>query len=841
MAEQKKNNGRKSKTPAKSETKPAAEKKKIRPNVNQQWSVLLFALAILILLLALIQGSSGWFLIHQVLKGFFGLSLLFIPVMLCYTAVMLDKDETPQKIMYRALLGLIATAVFSGFLEIMFGGGRLQGEGIFSSLKMLYQEGIEWKGGGVLSALIAIPLLDLFGDIGSKIIICLLLFVSVMWLTKKSLMEFFSMMTSPFRKAWGVLQADREDAGILKDFEAEELEKEIRSEREALAIAEDGAKKSRKKNEEPKFLMDVPVRQDEPTVSLKKKKGLVPISGVVNDALADVPNETVEEEPSAEQEKDPALDELIRKATKPKKKTKEEERQEAVSEIEEEIAQQAEEIPVPETVYQLPSLDFLNKGESHANDPGASVELREKADVLTSVLQSFNVSVRIINIARGPSVTRYELQPAAGVKVSKITSLADDIALNLAADGVRIEAPIPGKAAVGIEIPNSNRDTVSLRELLESPEFQESKSKLTFAVGRDIAGNAIIGDIAKMPHMIIAGTTGSGKSICTNSIIMSILYHATPAEVKLILIDPKIVEFRVYDGIPHLLIPVVTDPKKAAGALNWAVQEMLQRYQIFAETGVRDLGDYNCLCQARDDLKPMPQIVIAIDELADLMMAASKEVEDSICRLAQMARAAGMHLIIATQRPTTDIITGLIKANIPSRIALKVKAAIDSRIILDESGADKLLGYGDMLFMPNGQPKPVRVQGCYVSTQEIERVVSFIKQGTTSEYNEEIMQAVDRIAASSEEKKNIESDESIPEGDNELLERAIEVVVAAGQASTSNLQRRLKLGYAKAARIMDEMEEMGIIGPYEGAKPRRVLLTQMQYEERKLRKMNEND
>ncbi len=838
MAEQKKNTGRKPKTPAKKESKPAAEKK-IRPNVNQQWSVLLFALAILILLLALIQGSSGWYLIHQVLKGFFGLSLLFIPVMLCYTAVMLDKDETPQKIMYRALLGLIATAVFSGFLEIMFGGGRLQGEGIFSSLKMLYQEGIEWKGGGVLSALIAIPLLDLFGDIGSKIIICLLLFVSIMWLTKKSLTEFFAMLASPFRKAWGVLREDREDAGILKDFEAEELEKEIRSEREALAIAEDGAKKSRKKNEEPRFLMDVPVKQDEPAVSLKKKKGLVPISGVVNDVMADIPNETVEEEPA--EKKDPALDELIRKATKPKKKTKEEERQEAVSEIADEIAQQAEETPAPKAVYQLPSLDFLNKGESHADDPGAGAELREKADVLTSVLQSFNVSVRIINIARGPAVTRYELQPAAGVKVSKITSLADDIALSLAADGVRIEAPIPGKAAIGIEIPNSNRDTVSLRELLESPQFQESKSKLTFAVGRDIAGNAIIGDIAKMPHMIIAGTTGSGKSICTNSIIMSILYHATPAEVKLILIDPKIVEFRVYDGIPHLLIPVVTDPKKAAGALNWAVQEMLQRYQTFAETGVRDLGDYNRLCQERTDLTPMPQIVIAIDELADLMMAASKEVEDSICRLAQMARAAGMHLIIATQRPTTDIITGLIKANIPSRIALTVKSNIDSRTILDTGGAEKLLGKGDMLYMPNGQPKPVRVLGCYVSTQEIERVVSFIKQGADSEYNEEIMQAVDRIAASSEEKKPAEIDDSVPEGDNELLEKAIEVVVAAGQASTSNLQRRLKLGYARAARIMDELEEMGIIGPYEGAKPRRVLLTQMQYEERKLRKMNEND
>ena len=427
----------------------------------------------------------------------------------------------------------------------------------------------------------------------------------------------------------------------------------------------------------------------------------------------------------------------------------------------------------------MPPIQFLNRGKTNANDPKTKSEIREKADILRDVLNSFNVEAKITDIARGPSVTRYEVQPAAGVKVSRVTSLANDIALNFAADGVRIEAPVPGKPAIGIEVPNETRDTVSLRELLESKEFMESKSKLTFGVGKDIAGNIIIGDIAKMPHMIIAGATGSGKSVCTNSIIMSILYHASPEEVRLILIDPKIVEFRVYDGIPHLLIPVVTDPKKAAGALGWAVQEMLKRYDIFAEHSVRNLEEYNQLCKRNKSLQKMPQILICIDELAELMMTASKEVEDSICRLAQLARAAGMHLIIATQRPTANIITGLIKANIPSRIALSVKSQIDSRVILDTGGAETLLGNGDMLYLPNGQPKPVRVQGCYVSTGEIEKVVKFVKAQCTSEYDEAIMEEVDKLTV---------------------------------------------------ATPTDEKA-------YEGAKPRRVLMTKEQLDERKLKRM----
>jgi S-DNA-T family DNA segregation ATPase FtsK/SpoIIIE len=500
----------------------------------------------------------------------------------------------------------------------------------------------------------------------------------------------------------------------------------------------------------------------------------------------------------------------------------------------------------PARPYQIPSIDFLQNGVSRAGDPAVDQEMKEKAGILVETLKSFGVTVRITGIFRGPSVTRYEIQPAAGIKVSKITGLADDIALSLAAQGVRIEAPIPGKPAIGIEVPNSHKDTVSLREILESDSFRSSRSKLAFAVGRDIAGNAVVGDIARLPHMIIAGATGSGKSVCTNSIIMSILYHATPEEVKLILIDPKIVEFTVYEGIPHLLIPVVTDPKKAAGALNWAVQEMQRRYNLFAENSVRDLGDYNAAAaQPGSGLEPMPQIVVIIDELADLMMTTSKEVEDSICRLAQKARAAGMHLIIATQRPTTDIITGLIKANIPSRIALSVMSQVDSRTILDTGGAEKLLGHGDMLYLPNGKIKPVRVQGCFTSTKEIEKVVDFIKSQTQSEYSDEIMEQVEQsIPVTKAEAKELRAAEKAaavnepePGSDEDVLERAIEVVVEAGQASTSSLQRRLKLGYARAARMMDELEQMGVIGSYEGAKPRKVLMTKEQLAERKMRRL----
>lgn len=486
-----------------------------------------------------------------------------------------------------------------------------------------------------------------------------------------------------------------------------------------------------------------------------------------------------------------------------------------------------------EPPYTPPPIDILNEIEK-PNEENLQEELRSNAEKLVSTLQSFGVQTRIIDIARGPAVTRYELQPSAGVKISKITNLADDIALNLAASGVRIEAPIPNKPAVGIEVPNKVISTVSIREIIDSPEFQQAKSPLAVALGRDIAGKVTIADLAKMPHTLIAGSTGSGKSVCINSLIVSMLYHSTPQQVKLLLIDPKMVELGIYNGIPHLLIPVVTDPKKAAGALSWAVNEMLNRYQLFKDYSVRDMAGFNRAAE-KNGVKPMPQIVIIIDELADLMMAAPGEVEDSICRLAQMARAAGMHLVIATQRPSVDVITGVIKANIPSRIAFAVSSQIDSRTILDASGAEKLLGRGDMLFSPIGASKPTRVQGCFVTDGEVERIVEFIKQsGQQMTYDEQILQEIDRHAVADKKKGKDKEDGGGFSDEDEMLPSAIEIVVETGQASTSMLQRRLKLGYARAARLMDAMEEKGIIGPFEGSKPRQVLITKERWIEMKM-------
>lgn len=496
--------------------------------------------------------------------------------------------------------------------------------------------------------------------------------------------------------------------------------------------------------------------------------------------------------------------------------------------------------PPKKLVYHKPPFTLLRIGKG----PGAANtdEMKANAQLLVDTLASFGVQTRIVDISRGPAVTRYELQPSAGVKISKITGLADDIALNLAAAGVRIEAPIPNKAAVGIEVPNKSVSTVTLREIVDSEQFLSAKSKLAVALGRDIAGNVTLADIAKMPHLLIAGSTGSGKSVCINSIIMSLLFRAQPEEVRFLMIDPKVVELGVYNGIPHLLVPVVTDPKKAAGALSWAVTEMLKRYKLFADNSVRDLNGFNNLADRTEGMERMPQVVIIIDELADLMMAAPNEIEDYICRLAQMARAAGMHLIIATQRPSVDVITGVIKANIPSRIAFAVSSQIDSRTILDMGGAEKLLGRGDMLFNPVGSAKPIRVQGCFVTDEEIEAVISFIKNDATADYDQQIVQEIDSHVVAGKGGKGGGSAASSDNGDggaeDEMLMAAIECVVEAGMASTSLLQRRLKLGYARAARIVDEMEARGIVGPFEGSKPRQVLLTPERLAELKLAQQN---
>ena len=489
--------------------------------------------------------------------------------------------------------------------------------------------------------------------------------------------------------------------------------------------------------------------------------------------------------------------------------------------------------------YQYPGIDLFEKAPEES-DPNAQDELKANAQKLVDTLESFGVRTRVLDISRGPSVTRYEVQPMAGVKISRITSLADDIALNLAVADVRMEAPIPGKPAVGIEVPNHKKTPVYIRSVFESQAFLRMTSPLGIALGKDIAGVAQVADLCKMPHLLIAGSTGSGKSVCVNSIIMSLLFRSSPEDVKLILIDPKVVELAEYNGIPHLLMPVITEPKKAAGALSSAVQEMERRYHLFAENNVRDIKSFNKLAATDPMLEKMPYIAIIIDELADLMMVVGKDVEDSICRIAQKARAAGMHLIVATQRPSVDVITGLIKANIPSRIAFAVSSQVDSRTILDGAGAEKLLGMGDMLFMPVGAPKPIRIQGTFVRDEEISRVLDFIKQSATVQYDEAMIEAMEKHAIMDGKKGASSADADEETGSDPMLKQAVEVVIDAGQASTSLLQRRCKLGYARAARIMDEMEQKGIIGPYEGAKPRAVLISRQQWLEMQMNQPDES-
>ena len=495
---------------------------------------------------------------------------------------------------------------------------------------------------------------------------------------------------------------------------------------------------------------------------------------------------------------------------------------------------------VEEDNYSFPPLDLLADNSS-SNGEFDKKEIHATAVKLQKTLASFGVEAKVTNITKGPTVTRYELTPSIGVKVSKIVNLSDDIALNLAAKSIRIEAPIPGKAAVGIEIPNKTPESVYLREVISSSAFKEHPSKLAFSLGKDAAGDIVVGDIAKMPHVLIAGATGSGKSVCINTLITSILYKAKPSEVKMILIDPKMVELSGYNGIPHLLIPVVTDPKKAAGSLNWAVQEMVNRYSLFASKGVKDIKGYNKIIEKEEGVK-LPQIVIIIDELADLMMVAPNDVEDAICRLAQMARAAGMHLVIATQRPSVDVITGIIKANVPSRIAFTVSSQVDSRTILDSAGAEKLLGKGDMLYFPVGETKPLRIQGAFVSEKEIESIVEYIKNNFEATYSDDIIESIEKANIKTKGEKVSKSE--APEDGNDfdpLLDEAIDMVVDMGQASASMIQRRFKVGYSRAGRIIDQMEERGFISGYEGSKPRKVLISKAEWQEKKLEKQDENN
>ncbi|MBR4201012.1 MAG: DNA translocase FtsK [Oscillospiraceae bacterium] len=881
------------KSPARRYASGGSAAKSARPAPKQQnpqlHSVLMIAAGVLIAAFAFVPGTRAWAVMQNLLRGMFGIGVALVPIILIVTGWLIGQERS-QKASARAVWGILLTLAASALVQVFLGDDLLavqpedvQVSRFTAAVKVLWENGKELRGGGLISGILVVPLVAAFDVTGARIVITLIVIVLLMLLTNRGIVEMLQIITKPFVWIWHGIEdaATRGYEGIRSDFyedgddeyddEDEDEDAEEPDEEPERAETEQKYIRGSKRKQLP--LKDEEEPEEEPlpkTPRRKRREEEKQMEEVAfflgGDTDAPQPDElhNIDVDVPIYDHNDPVPEEQMNRLTPEHQSGVESIKdsldddaqfQSLVEEAAKESDEQANRLPwldrsdakedpsdeskyeeEPEIPYIAPRLDLLNMTDNSANDADKSMELREKGKLLVDTLASFGVSVRITGIRRGPTVTRYEIQPAAGVKIAKITALADDIGLNLGGKSVRIEAPIPGKPAVGVEVPNNHKDTVTLRELLETPDFQESKSKLTFAVGKDIDGHVILGDIAKMPHMIIAGTTGSGKSVCTNSIIMSILFHASPDEVRLILIDPKVVEFQPYDGIPHLLIPVITQPQKAAGALNWAVLEMERRYMLCATYGVRDLKGYNAIAENNPELKRLPQIVIIIDEFADLMMSSGKEVEAAVIRIAQKARAAGIHLIIATQRPTVDVITGLIKSNVPSRIGMSVKSAVDSRTILDSAGAETLLGNGDLLFYPNGWREPKRVQGCFVSDKEVEAVTSFLKSGGVSEYDTEIMDAVEQaIPAAKGEKTSGDDDLGELTGEEALILRAAEVAVDAGQISTTALQRRLKLGYAKAARIVDEMEERGIIGPSEGAKPRKVIMTPQELTEWKLR------
>ena len=715
-----------------------------------------------------------------------------------------------------------------------------------STLSGLLSTGMEGSSGGLLGGGLYILLEWALSSIGALLILLVLFIVSLLVACRITPQALYDMVRPP--------EYEYEDEEERERYEAPLQLPNIHEAAAAHAQRREERRAHRKSD------FDIPIDTDPPgedkpgeeLIDPRKRKGKAIAPDEYLRSLRDnvkkkagsimdlVENKQPEEESAHVSE--PEHEAAPAPASKSKKT-------ENISETEQEAMNiaidESQKAPMP--VYDYPPIDLLTQGK-HASVAGAEAELRESSACLLDTLDSFNIEAQIIGIVRGPSVTRFELTIPRGIKISRITALSDDIALSLGAANVRI-APIPDKVAVGIEVPNKTVNTVFIRECIGSPAFANAKSRLSFAVGKDITGKPVIGDIAKMPHMLIAGTTGSGKSVCINSMLISLLYKSTPEEVRLIMVDPKMVELGNYNGIPHLLIPVVTDPKKAAGALNWAVGEMERRYKLFADHQVRNLVGYNDLMRSEkakaeqtedghpEQYQVLPQIVIVIDELADLMMVAAKEVENSICRIAQKARAAGMHLVVATQRPSADVITGIMKANIPSRIAFAVASQIESRIILDTTGAEKLIGKGDMLYAPLGEGKPTRVQGCFISNEEIEAVIARIKETSTAEYSEEILEHIEQQAEQVGNNKGGSSGTNDPSDDeDELIEEAIEVIMDCRQASTSMLQRRLKLGYSRAARIIDQIEDRGIIGPSEGSKPRQILISREDWQEMKLRR-----
>ncbi|WP_069988921.1 DNA translocase FtsK [Massilioclostridium coli] len=802
----------KGKTPVKKTTtrKPAAKREEQQQYQNHRRHlvcILTFGIGLLVTAFAFITGQNIWTGVHNFLFGLFGIPAFFIGPIIMVMAVLSARERTVFSIQQKLWQIIVLFILICGEVQVL-SSQQPVGANLGDKLLFCYDTGTQIKGSGLVGGLIGMPLTAAFGKTASAVLLAILIFIVLLILTGATLIGFFRGMAKPVKKL---------EEGYVQ---RRELREEGQGSRFDIDVDLGPESMPEHPVASPKRFCVPDIGEEEPKQSRKEKKRKK------QEAIPELTTEEI----SAVPEEAAQLDDLVKKAAVPP-----EEQPEIKSDptIGDELSTRLQEDH--QNQYKFPPISLL-KAHTKSNNRDVSGELRANADRLVDTLKSFGVETRIIDICRGPSVTRYELQPSAGVKISKITNLADDIALNLASGGVRIEAPIPNKAAVGIEVPNKKNDIVMLREIVEDPSFRQAKSPLSFALGKDIAGNPMVADIGKMPHVLIAGSTGSGKSVCINSLIISLIYKSSPDDVRLLMIDPKVVELGIYNGIPHLLVPVVTDPRKAAGALGWAVTEMLNRYKLFADNSVRDINGYNRMAHNSEDVAPLPQIVIIIDELADLMMAASNEVEDSICRLAQMARAAGMHLVIATQRPSVDVITGVIKANIPSRIAFAVSSQVDSRTILDGSGAEKLLGKGDMLFSPVGSQKPTRVQGCFVSDDEVEQVVEFVKSQETADYSDDIIEEIEKQAVAEPQKQNggggfDDHDVMLPE--------AIECVVEAGQASTSFLQRRLKLGYARAARIMDEMEQRGIVGPQEGSKPRQVLLNKQQWIEMNLNQNND--
>lgn len=813
----------------------------VRERENRRfWSYILFFFGILELLITFVEGDGLWKWLHELNRGLFGVTVFLFAPMIIYVALMIASDVTHNKVIAKVVEGSVLMLLISGMAQIIQ-VGSVDGSSFWLKLVGLFNDGKQLRGGGLASALLGWPLLSLFKRVGAGIVIVLVAFTFIMLLTNVTLPQLLKAISKPFVKSYEAVNEERIERAAQPPKPPREKKEPRRNGRVDIAkfYPDDGPDTAAE--------AFVPVAEaEEATDKVDASKIDMPVHPVKAPVIT---HEKLEE--TAKTTDNEELKKIIENAigdSREEKKSKDEPVKPPVVNVDKNGQTTFFEKDNKISAYVYPPVDILKYAKNPVAADIVQQEIQEKSAKLVETLETYGAKTRIVGIHRGPSVTRYELQPAAGVRVSKITGLADDIALNLAAMSVRIEAPVPGKACIGIEVPNDHRDTVSLRELIDSEEYRKAKGKLTFAVGKDIEGNIIIGDIAKMPHMLVAGTTGSGKSVFTNSIILSILYHASPDEVKLILIDPKKVEFPIYNKIPHLLIPVVTEPLKAAGALGWAVNEMNKRYLMFEANNVKNLQEFNDMvleernkpAEEQDEVRAkidlLPQIVIVVDEFADLMMAARSEVEDSVLRLAQLARAAGIHMIIATQSPRADVLTGLIKSNIPSRVSLSVSSNVDSRVILDESGAEKLLGNGDLLYKPVGVKKPIRMQSGYAATSEIREVVNFLKNEHTAEYSDEVIAEVEENTPQPKDSGSAGSDNVSVNPDDDLVNQAISIIVQTNNASTAFLQRKLKLGFPRAARIMDEIEEMGIIGPQEGSKARKINITKEEWAEMQARR-----